>query len=73
MPLAGRSSWMDYGNPIENVYIRKVENVNGEYEKFVISTYQKVSQFWKSNPQAYLARPAYSKDFPPCTYCTSAK
>ncbi len=35
-----------YGNPIENVYIRKVEDKNGTLQNTVIRTYPKVSQFW---------------------------
>ena len=51
----------DYGNPIENVYIRKVERVNGELQNTVIATFPKVSQFWKYNPADYLKQPLYSR------------
>jgi len=59
----------EYGNPIENVYIRKVASVNGRLQNTVIKTYPKVSQFWKSTPAEYLANPPYSKEYPPCTHC----
>ena len=51
----------DYGNPIENVYIRKVERVNGELQNTVIETLPRVSQFWKYNPAEYLSQPLYSR------------
>jgi branched-chain amino acid transport system substrate-binding protein len=50
-----------YGNPIENVYIRKVERVNGELQNTVIHTFSGVSQFWKYDPARYLAAPLYSR------------
>ena len=51
----------DYGSPIENVYIRKVERVNGELQNSVIATFPGVSQFWKYNPAEYLKMPLYSR------------
>jgi branched-chain amino acid transport system substrate-binding protein len=51
----------DYGNPIENVYVRKVERVNGELQNTVIETFPEVSQFWKYNPAEYLKQPLYSR------------
>lgn len=51
----------EYGSPIENVYIRKVERVNGELQNTVINTFPKVSQFWTFNPAEYLKRPLYSR------------
>jgi branched-chain amino acid transport system substrate-binding protein len=51
----------DYGSPIENVYIRKVERVNGELQNTVIETFPKVSQFWKYHPADYLKQPLYSR------------
>ncbi len=55
----------EYGNPIENVYIRKVERVNGELQNTVIFTYPNVSQFWKYNPADYLRQPLYSRSHVP--------
>jgi branched-chain amino acid transport system substrate-binding protein len=48
-----------YGNPIENVYIRRVERVNGELQNTVIETFPRVSQFWTYDPAAYLKEPLY--------------
>jgi branched-chain amino acid transport system substrate-binding protein len=54
-----------YGNPIENVYIRRVERVNGELQNTVIHTFTRVSQFWKYDPAAYLRQPLYSRRYVP--------
>jgi branched-chain amino acid transport system substrate-binding protein len=54
-----------YGNPIQNIYIRKVERVGGELQNSVVYTYRDVSQFWKFNPEEFLKLPAYSRDYPP--------
>jgi branched-chain amino acid transport system substrate-binding protein len=54
-----------YGNPIQNIYIRKVEKVGGELQNTVIHTYPKVSQFWKYDPEEYMKKPLYSRDYPP--------
>jgi branched-chain amino acid transport system substrate-binding protein len=54
-----------YGNPIQNIYVRKVEKVGGELQNTVIHTYTDVSQFWKSKPEDFLKQPVYSRDYPP--------
>jgi branched-chain amino acid transport system substrate-binding protein len=59
----------DFGNPIQNIYIRKVERVGGKLQNSVIATYPAVSQFWKYKPDEYMRRPLYSRDYPPCKYC----
>ena len=58
-----------YGNPIQNVYIRRVDKVNGRYQNTVIDVYENVSQFWTYDPETFLKEPPYSKDNPPCKYC----
>ena len=57
------------GNPIQNIYIRKVERKDGELWNTVIHTYPAVSQFWKYKPDEFLKQPVYSRDFPPCKAC----
>ena len=52
-----------FGNPIQNIYIRKVERVNGELQNTVIKTYPKVSQFWTWSPEEYLKQPLYTRDY----------
>jgi len=59
-----------YGNPIQNVYIRKVQQVNGQLQNVVVHTFTDVSQFWKYTPDDILKQPRYSRDFPPCKYCS---
>lgn len=58
-----------YGNPIENIYVRKVERVDGRLQNSVIAVFQGVSQFWKYDPKEYLKTPLYTRDYPPCKYC----
>ncbi len=59
-----------YGNPIQNVYFRKVErNRDGELQNTVIVTIPAVSQFWKYNPEEFLRQPVYRRDVPACRYC----
>src|SRR5438477_1856 len=58
------------GNPIQNVYIRRVErNREGELQNTVIVTIPAVSQFWKYPPEEFLRQPLYSRDVPPCRSC----
>jgi branched-chain amino acid transport system substrate-binding protein len=59
----------DYGNPIQNIYVRKVERVSGRLQNTVIYTFEKVSQFWTYKPEEYLKNPVYDRNFPPCKYC----
>ncbi|HEU5190193.1 MAG TPA: ABC transporter substrate-binding protein [Methylomirabilota bacterium] len=59
----------DFGNPIQNVYVRKVERVNGRLQNTVIHTFPNVSQFWTYKPEDFLKNPVYSRDYPPCTKC----
>jgi branched-chain amino acid transport system substrate-binding protein len=55
----------NYGNPILNIYVRKVEKVGGELQNTVIHTYPNVSQFWKFKPEEFLKQPVYSREYPP--------
>jgi branched-chain amino acid transport system substrate-binding protein len=50
-----------FGNPIENVYIRRVERVNGQLQNTVIATFPRVSQFWTFDPVRYLNEPLYAR------------
>jgi branched-chain amino acid transport system substrate-binding protein len=59
----------DLGNPIQNVYIRKVERVGGKLQNTVIQTYPNVSQFWTYNREEYLKAPVYDRNNPPCKFC----
>ena len=59
----------DYGNPIQSIYVRKVERVGGKLQNTVIHTFPNVSQFWKYNAEEFLKNPVYSRDYPPCKHC----
>ena len=59
----------EYGNPIQNIYVRKVERVGGRLQNTVIHTFPAVSQFWHYKPEDYLKEPVYSRDYPPCKNC----
>ncbi len=55
----------EYGKPILNIYVRKVERKNGELVNTTVATYPEVSQFWKYDPKQFIAGPQYSRDYPP--------
>jgi branched-chain amino acid transport system substrate-binding protein len=61
-----------YANPIENMYIFRVEpakSAPGGAMGVIVQKYADVSQFWKYNPEEYQKQPPFSKDYPPCRYC----
>jgi branched-chain amino acid transport system substrate-binding protein len=53
------------GNPLMDVYIRKVERKEGKLVNSVVKTYPAVSQFWKYDQKEFLANPVYSREYPP--------
>lgn len=65
----GPVSFDEYGGVIQNIYIRQVEMVDGELQNTVIATIPEVSQFWKWDPEEFLAHPVYSRDYPGCPNC----
>jgi branched-chain amino acid transport system substrate-binding protein len=65
----GPVSFDEYGHPVENIYVRKVERVDGKLQNTVIHTFPAVSQFWTYKPDEYLRNPVYSRDWPPCKAC----
>jgi len=73
--VRGPVSLDDMRNPVQNIYIKKVEKkAMFGYEKpelwnTVIKTYPNVSQFWTYGKEAFLKQPVYSRDFPPCKFC----
>jgi branched-chain amino acid transport system substrate-binding protein len=50
---------------VMDIYVRKVERVNGKLVNTVIKTYPAVSQFWTYSTRDFLAAPVYSRDYPP--------
>jgi branched-chain amino acid transport system substrate-binding protein len=71
----GPVSFDDMRNPIQNIYIKKVEKKKlfgydkAELWNTVIKTYPNVGQFWTYGKAAFLKQPVYSRDFPPCKFC----
>jgi branched-chain amino acid transport system substrate-binding protein len=71
----GPVSFDEMRNPVQNIYIKKVERKKmfgydkEELWNTVIKTYPNVSQFWKYGKDVFLKQPVYSRDFPPCKYC----
>ncbi len=65
----------DMRNPVQNIYIKKVEKKKmfgypqEELWNTVIKTYPDVGQFWKYKKAEYLKTPLYSRDYPPCKHC----
>jgi branched-chain amino acid transport system substrate-binding protein len=57
------------GNPIQNIYIRKVEKKDGELWNTVIQVVPNVSQFGKYKQEEFLKQPVYDRNFPPCKFC----
>ena len=73
--VRGPVSFDDMRNPMQNIYIKKVEKKKmfgydkDELWNTVIKTYPNVSQFWTYGKDKFLAQPVYSRDFPPCKFC----
>lgn len=67
MPDAPRGPFHldEYGNPVQNIYINEVQEVDGRLVNVPIETYESVSQFGPFEPEEYLATEPDSRDFPP--------
>ena len=50
-----------YHNPVETIYVRRVEKKDGALQNSVIGSYPNVSQFWKWSPEAHMAMPGYQE------------
>src|SRR3954452_8389677 len=63
-PLGKVVKFDAFGNPIYDVYIRKVmKRADGKFWNVPTFTYPEVSQFWKYNPETYMKQPPYSRTF----------
>jgi branched-chain amino acid transport system substrate-binding protein len=58
-----------HGNPVHNVYVRRVERKDGRLQNVVVHTFEHVSQFWSYPEDVFLKAPPYSRNYPPCTHC----
>jgi branched-chain amino acid transport system substrate-binding protein len=62
-------------NPVQNIYIKKVEKKKmfgypkEELWNTVIKTYSNVNQFGQFKKDEFLKTPVYSRDYPPCKFC----
>jgi branched-chain amino acid transport system substrate-binding protein len=56
-----------YGNPVQNIYIKKVVKKNGNLMNIVVKTYKNVSQFgpYADMAEKYMAQPATTRNYPP--------
>ena len=61
----GKVKLDQYGQPILDIQIRKVEKKDGRLQNVVIKTYPSVSQFWTYKPEEFLKNPVYSRDWTP--------
>ena len=61
----GKISLDALGNPVLDIYVRKVERKDGKLSNTVIKTYPAVSQFWTYSKKDFLSNPVYSRDYPP--------
>jgi branched-chain amino acid transport system substrate-binding protein len=61
----GKVKLDQYGQPILDIQIRKVEKKDGRLQNVVIKAYPAVSQFWTYKPEEFLKSPVYSRDWTP--------
>lgn len=54
----------EYANPVHNIYIREVREVDGELMNFGIVRIPEVSQFGPYDPATYMAQPMDARDYP---------
>jgi branched-chain amino acid transport system substrate-binding protein len=73
--LRGPVSFDEMRNPVQNIYIKKVEKKKmfgydkDELWNTVIKTYPSVGQFGQFSKAEFLKQPVYNRDFPPCKFC----
>jgi branched-chain amino acid transport system substrate-binding protein len=73
--IRGPVSIDEMRNPVQNIYIKKVEKKKmfgydkDELWNTVIKTYTNVGQFGDYKKDDFLKQPVYSRDFPPCKHC----
>jgi branched-chain amino acid transport system substrate-binding protein len=61
----GKVKLDQFGQPIFDIQIRKVEKKDGRLQNVVIKTYPAVSQFWTYGADNFLKSPVYSRDWTP--------
>jgi branched-chain amino acid transport system substrate-binding protein len=58
----------NFGTPVLDIHIRKVERHGGRLVNAILKTYPQVSQFWTYDPEVFVQQPAFSRDFPPAKF-----
>jgi len=54
----------EFGKPVLNIYVRKVERKGGRLVNSIVATYPKTTQFWTFDQRKFLSAPVYSRDYP---------
>jgi branched-chain amino acid transport system substrate-binding protein len=73
--VRGPVSFDEMRNPVQNVYVKKVERKKmfgydkDELWNTVIKTYPNINQFGQFKKDEFLKTPVYSRDYPPCRFC----
>ena len=60
----GSFTFDEYGNAVQNVYIKNVVLRDGMLTNEIIDTYESVSQFGPYDPEKYMSMPEDSRDYP---------
>jgi branched-chain amino acid transport system substrate-binding protein len=55
----------EFANPVHNIYIREVREVDGQLMNVGIVRVPEVSQFGPYDPEVYMAQPIDARDYPP--------
>lgn len=58
----------EFGTPIMDIHIRRVERRDGRLINAILKTYPQVSQFWTYDPKTFMDAPVFSRDYPPAKY-----
>jgi branched-chain amino acid transport system substrate-binding protein len=58
----------EFGKPVLNIYIRKVERRDGQLVNSIVETFREVNQFWTYDAKAFMSGPQYSRDQPAARY-----
>ncbi|WP_018924552.1 ABC transporter substrate-binding protein [Salsuginibacillus kocurii] len=62
----GAFTFDEYGHAVQDIYIKRVDLVDGELQNEVVETYEEVSQFgpYEDYQDEYMAQPGNERDFP---------
>ena len=61
----GHIRMTEYNNPIRDIHLVELKKVDGEITPIVFHTFPDTTQFWKIDPEEFLAQPVFSREFPP--------